>query len=174
MKTDLFQSCGHCRVFQICWHTVPNLGLPKSPIWHIASNNKYLNLIILLLRWASFINKAANQGMKSIETNKNAKRQKLVWCYWRFLGLYSRIFYTHQRSKYLRIKAAELIWEPRGLQGQEYCIYSFGNFFWLHLTGFYFPHQGWYPGSQQWKHRVLTTGLPGNSLEMQIPTKSTL
>ena len=21
MKTDLFQSCGHCRVFQICWHT---------------------------------------------------------------------------------------------------------------------------------------------------------
>ena len=20
MKTDLFQSCGHCRVFQICWH----------------------------------------------------------------------------------------------------------------------------------------------------------
>ena len=21
MKTDLFQSCGHCWVFQICWHT---------------------------------------------------------------------------------------------------------------------------------------------------------
>ena len=20
MKTDIFQSCGHCRVFQICWH----------------------------------------------------------------------------------------------------------------------------------------------------------
>ena len=20
MKTDFFQSCGHCRVFQICWH----------------------------------------------------------------------------------------------------------------------------------------------------------
>ena len=20
MKTDVFQSCGHCRVFQICWH----------------------------------------------------------------------------------------------------------------------------------------------------------
>ena len=20
MKTDLFQSCGHCSVFQICWH----------------------------------------------------------------------------------------------------------------------------------------------------------
>ena len=20
MKSDLFQSCGHCRVFQICWH----------------------------------------------------------------------------------------------------------------------------------------------------------
>ena len=23
MKTDLFQSCGHCWVFQICWHIVP-------------------------------------------------------------------------------------------------------------------------------------------------------
>ena len=21
MKTDIFQSCGHCWVFQICWHT---------------------------------------------------------------------------------------------------------------------------------------------------------
>jgi len=20
MKTDLFQSCGHCYIFQICWH----------------------------------------------------------------------------------------------------------------------------------------------------------
>ena len=24
MKTDLFQSCGHCQVFQICWHTEYN------------------------------------------------------------------------------------------------------------------------------------------------------
>ena len=23
VKTDLFQSCGHCWVFQICWHIVP-------------------------------------------------------------------------------------------------------------------------------------------------------
>ena len=22
MKTDLFQSCGHCSVFQICWHFI--------------------------------------------------------------------------------------------------------------------------------------------------------
>ena len=27
MKTDLFQSCGHCWVFQICWHIVPLVSL---------------------------------------------------------------------------------------------------------------------------------------------------
>ena len=41
MKTDLFQSCGHCWVFQICWHiecstfTASSLrfeiGLPRGP-----------------------------------------------------------------------------------------------------------------------------------------------
>ena len=45
MKTDLFQSCGHCWVFQICWHmecsTFPassfriwnsSTGIPSSPL----------------------------------------------------------------------------------------------------------------------------------------------
>ena len=45
MKTDLFQSCGHCWVFQICWHiecsifTIPSFrfwnsstGIPSSPL----------------------------------------------------------------------------------------------------------------------------------------------
>ena len=34
MKTDLFQSCGHCRVFQICWHTeCSTLTASSSHAW---------------------------------------------------------------------------------------------------------------------------------------------
>ena len=39
MKTDLFQSCGHFWVFQICWHiecstfTIPLLKRPLAPEW---------------------------------------------------------------------------------------------------------------------------------------------
>ena len=45
MKTDLFQSCGHCSVFQICWHIEcstftassfriwnSSTGIPSSPL----------------------------------------------------------------------------------------------------------------------------------------------
>ena len=35
MKTDLFQSCGHCWVFQICWHIVCNTFTASSfRIWN--------------------------------------------------------------------------------------------------------------------------------------------
>ena len=35
MKTDLFQSCGHCWVFQICWHSQCNTFTASSfRIWN--------------------------------------------------------------------------------------------------------------------------------------------
>ena len=35
MKTDLFQSCGHCWVFQICWHIdYSTLTAPSFRIWN--------------------------------------------------------------------------------------------------------------------------------------------
>ena len=35
MKTDLFQSCGHCWVFQICWHTECNTFTASSfRVWN--------------------------------------------------------------------------------------------------------------------------------------------
>ena len=35
MKTDLFQSCGHCRVFQICWHIECSTSTASSfRIWN--------------------------------------------------------------------------------------------------------------------------------------------
>ena len=41
-------------------------------------------------------------------------------------------------------------------------------FFWLHhLAGrILVPNQGLNPGPLQWKHRVLTTAPPGNSLNL--------
>ena len=43
---------------------------------------------------------------------------------------------------------------------------SFGHATWL--AGSLFSAQGSNLGSQQWKHGVLTTGLPGNSLSSQV------
>ena len=38
MKTDLFQSCGHCWVFQICWHVeCSTFTASSSRIWNISS-----------------------------------------------------------------------------------------------------------------------------------------
>ena len=35
MKTDIFQSCGHCWVFQICWHIECNTSIASSfRIWN--------------------------------------------------------------------------------------------------------------------------------------------
>ena len=35
MKTDLFQSCGHCLVFQICWHIeCSTLTISSCRIWN--------------------------------------------------------------------------------------------------------------------------------------------
>ena len=41
-------------------------------------------------------------------------------------------------------------------------VFFFGQGVWLARS--WFSYQGWNSGPQQWKHRVLTTGLPGNSL----------
>ena len=52
MKTDLFQSCGHCWVFQICWH-IDCDTLIASPlsIWHSSDEipSPPLALLILML-----------------------------------------------------------------------------------------------------------------------------
>ena len=42
------------------------------------------------------------------------------------------------------------------------------------LAGSYFPDQGLNPGPQLWKHRVLTTGQPGNSQPWSVLNQSLL
>ena len=52
MKTDLFQSCGHCRVFQICWHTeCSTLTASSFSIWNSSAGipSPPLALFIVML-----------------------------------------------------------------------------------------------------------------------------
>jgi len=43
MKTDLFQSCGHCRVFQIYWHIECSTSTASS--FRILHNNKLWKIL---------------------------------------------------------------------------------------------------------------------------------
>ena len=52
MKTDLFQSCGHCWVFQICWHIECNTFTASSfRIWKSSTGipSPPLALFVLML-----------------------------------------------------------------------------------------------------------------------------
>ena len=54
MKTDLFQSCGHCGVFQICWHIECNAFTASSfTIWNSSTgipSPPLVLFIVMLLR----------------------------------------------------------------------------------------------------------------------------
>ena len=57
MKTDLFQSCGHCWVFQICWHIECSTFTASSfRIWNSSSGilSPPLALFIVMLPKAHF------------------------------------------------------------------------------------------------------------------------
>jgi len=52
MKTDLFQSCGHCWVFQICWHVECNTFTASSfMIWNSSTGipSRPLALFVVML-----------------------------------------------------------------------------------------------------------------------------
>ena len=52
MKTDLFQSCGHCWVFQICWHTESSTFTASSfRIWNSSTGipSPSLALFVVML-----------------------------------------------------------------------------------------------------------------------------
>ena len=50
MKTDLFQSCGHCWVFQICWHTERSTFTASSVrIWNSSTGIPSAPLALLVV-----------------------------------------------------------------------------------------------------------------------------
>ena len=49
MKTDLFQSCGHCWVFQICWHIeCSTLTASSFRIWNSSARIPLLQLVLFI------------------------------------------------------------------------------------------------------------------------------
>ena len=52
MKTDLFQSCGHCWVFQICWHIECNTFTASSfRIWNSSTGIPSPPLALFIVMW---------------------------------------------------------------------------------------------------------------------------
>ena len=48
MKTDLFQACGHCGVFQICWHIeCSTFTASSSQIWNSSTGIPSLYIVML-------------------------------------------------------------------------------------------------------------------------------
>ena len=57
MKTDLYQSCGHCRVFQICWHIECSTFTASSfRIWNSSTGipSHPLDLFVRMLPKSSY------------------------------------------------------------------------------------------------------------------------
>ena len=90
MKTDLFQSCGHCWVFQVCWHMECNTFTASSfRIWNSSTGipSPPLALYIVMLPKAHLTPHSRMSGFRWVIT--------LSWLYgsWRPF-LYSPSVYS--------------------------------------------------------------------------------
>ena len=71
MKTDLFQSCGHCWVFQICWHIECNIFTASSfRIWNSSTGipSPPLALFVVMLPKAHLTSHSRMSGSKWVIT----------------------------------------------------------------------------------------------------------
>ena len=72
MKTSLFESCGHCWVFQICWHIEWNT-LTESPsrIWNSSAKipSPPLALFVLMLPKAQLTSHSTMSGSRCVITS---------------------------------------------------------------------------------------------------------
>ena len=71
MKTDLFQSCGYCRVFQICWHIECSTFTASSfRIWNSSTGilSPPLALFIVMLPKAHLISHSRVSGSRWVIT----------------------------------------------------------------------------------------------------------
>ena len=71
MKTDLFQSCGHCWVFQICWHIECSTFTASSfTIWNSSTRilSPPLALFVLMLSKAHWTSHSRMSGSRWVIT----------------------------------------------------------------------------------------------------------
>ena len=100
MKTDLFQSCGHCWVFQICWHIECSTFTASSfRIWNCSTGipSPPLALFVVMLPKAHLTSHSWMSGSRWVICTQFTKKTKsgrvtipvlrslLVWGYWSFL-----------------------------------------------------------------------------------------
>ena len=66
MKTDLFQSCGHCWVFQICWHIECSTFTPSFRIWNSSAGipSPPLALFVVILPKAHLTSHSRMSGSR--------------------------------------------------------------------------------------------------------------
>ena len=71
MQTDLFQSCGHCWVFQICWHVeCSTFTASSSRIWNSSTGipSPLLALFIVMLSKAHLTSHSMMSGSRWVIT----------------------------------------------------------------------------------------------------------
>ena len=71
MKNDIFQSCGHCWVFQICWHVVCSPFTASSfKIWNSSTRtpSPSLTLFVVMLPKAHFTSHSKMSGSRLVIT----------------------------------------------------------------------------------------------------------
>ena len=72
MKTDLFQSCGHCWVFQICWHIECSTFKASSfRIWNSSTGipSPLLALFVVMLSKAHLTSHSRMSGSRWVITS---------------------------------------------------------------------------------------------------------
>ena len=92
MKTDLFQSCGHCWVFQICWHIECSTFTASScRIWNSSTGipSPSLALCVAMLSKAHLTSHSRMSGSRWVITPS-----WLSWS-WRSLLYSSSVYYCH-------------------------------------------------------------------------------
>ena len=83
MKTDLFQSCGHCWVFQICWHIEHStFTAPSFRIWNSSTGipSPVLTLFIVMLPKAHLTSHSRMSGSSWCLHHRNYLSREDLFC----------------------------------------------------------------------------------------------
>ena len=83
IKTDLFQSCGHCWVFQICWHIeCSNIKASSFRIWNISAGipSPPLALLVVMCPKAHLTSYSSMSGSRWVITPSWLSGSLRIFC----------------------------------------------------------------------------------------------
>ena len=130
MKSDLFQSCGHCWVFQICWHIECNTFTASSfRIWNSSAGipSSSLALFVVMLPEAHLTSHSRMSGSKWVITPSCLSRSLKPFLY--NFSVYScHLFLISAASVrsllFLSFIMPVLAWNVPLLSSEAYCTPS--------------------------------------------------